>query len=243
MSAAYRSAATASALVAASTGVTVNKPSGVADGDVLYAFISKNTAADTNGFTNAAGFTAIGGNPFTVTENDRHLGILRKVIVTASGEPSTYTFVTTSGTTSGLVGIIVCVSGADTNTPEDVTFTSSHRVLGENDATPASVDVITVTANSLVLQYCILALGVAAQKTWGAPSGYTQDAAAVQGETTSASNKLQCGVAYKTQVAAGSAGTNAWLHTADDAATDYIVAVVSVRSAPATRPIAIRSRF
>lgn len=222
----FVAATNASALVAASTGVTVSKPTGVADGDVLYAFVAKNTYADTNAFT-CSGWTALANVSIgSVTENDRHTVILRKVITNAAGEASTYTFVTTSGTTSGMIGIIVCVRGLDTSTPEDVSPTTSHRVFAVNDATPASTDITTVTPNAFVMQYCLLALGVAGQKTWGPPSGYTQNANATAGETTSATLKMQAGVAYKTQASPGAVGTNVWTHTADDSLTDTVATVI-----------------
>jgi hypothetical protein len=225
----WGSVTTNSALAAASTGVTITKPSGLVDTDVLYAFISKSSFADSNNFT-CSGWTSLLAAG-TTTENDRHITILRKVITSASGEPANYTFVTTSGTTVGMAGLIVRVSGANNTTPEDVTPTSSHRVFAVNDATPASVDITTVTANTLVMQYCMLQLSSTATKTWGAPSGYTQDPLAVVAETTSASSDQQCGVAYKTQAAAGAVGTNVWTHTADDSSTDNVAAVIVVRPA------------
>lgn len=227
MGVAWRSATNGNIVTVPSTGVTVTKPSGVVTGDVLYAFVCKtdtNTAAWT-----CSGWTAIFGNPFTGTTNVRHIGVLRKVITNAGGEPSSYTFVTTSGSAASMCGIIVCVSGADTATPEDVTFTTAQRVLAQNDATPPSIDLVTNSHNTLVMQYCALALGSTATKTWGAPSGYTQDANAIAVETGSASNDLQCGVAYKMQATAGSVGTNDWTHTTDDATTDYATAVLAVR--------------
>ena len=228
---AVRSAASTGVSAACTTGVTVTKPSGVADGDVLFAFVSKTNYADTNAFT-CSGWTEISsGTRGTTTGNDRHVTILRKVITNAAGEGSNYTFVTTFGTVCSMCATIVCVSGADTTTPEDISVPSI--TFGSNDATPASRDSTSVTAGALVLSYCQLSLGTAAVKTWGAPSGYT---ATSGGDTSVVASSLnnQHGVAYKTLATAGAAGTNVWTHTADDANTENSRAIVIVRPAATT---------
>ena len=226
-----RSAASTGVSAACTTGVTVTKPSGVADGDVLFAFVSKTNYADTNAFT-CSGWTEISsGTRGTTTGNDRHVTILRKVITNAAGEGSNYTFVTTFGTTCSMCATIICVSGADTTTPEDIAVPSI--TFGSNDATPASRDSTSVTAGALVLSYCQLSLGTTAVKTWGAPSGYTAPSG---GDTSIAASSLnnQHGVAYKTLATVGDAGTNVWTHTTDDATTENSRAIVIVRPAATT---------
>ena len=228
---AVRSAASTGVSAACTTGVTVTKPSGVADGDVLFAFVSKTNYADTNAFT-CSGWTEISsGTRGTTTGNDRHVTILRKVITNAAGEGSNYTFVTTFGTTCSMCATIICVSGADTTTPEDISVPSI--TFGSNDATPASRDSTSVTAGALVLSYCQLSLATTAVKTWGAPSGYTAPSG---GDTSVVASSLnnQHGVAYKTLATAGAAGTNVWTHTADDAMTENSRAIVIVRPAATT---------
>lgn len=227
-----RSSSTGTNIANPTTGVTVTKPSGVVDGDVLYAFVVKTEAGDTALFTCAGWTTILPGTPLTTTENDRHIAILRKVIMNASGEAASYTFVTTSTTASAMGAIIVAVTGADVvSGPEDRALTTSDRTFGVNDATPASQDFTTVTHNALVLSFCFLALGGStAAKTWGVPSGYTNITSV--SEMGSASNDLQIGVAYKAMPTAGAVGTNVWTHTADDATTDWVVAAVAVRVKP-----------
>ena len=228
---AVRSAASTGVSAACTTGVTVTKPSGVADGDVLFAFVSKTNYADTNAFT-CSGWTEISsGTRGTTTGNDRHVTILRKVITNAAGEGSNYTFVTTFGTTCSMCATIICVTGADTTTPEDISVPSI--TFGSNDATPASRDSTSVTAGALVLSYCQLSLGTTAVKTWGAPSGYTAPSG---GDTSIAASSLnnQHGVAYKTLATVGAAGTNVWTHTTDDATTENSRAIVIVRPAATT---------
>ena len=226
-----RSAASTGVSAACTTGVTVTKPTGVADGDVLFAFVSKTNYSNTAAFT-CSGWTEISsGTRGTTTGNDRHVTILRKVITNAAGEGSNYTFVTTFGTVCSMCATIICVSGADTTTPEDISVPSI--TFGSNDATPASRDSTSVTAGALVLSYCQLSLGTTAVKTWGAPSGYTAPSG---GDTSIAASSLnnQHGVAYKTLATAGAAGTNVWTHTVDDANTENSRAIVIVRPAATT---------
>ena len=225
---AVRSASTGSVVAEPQTGVVISKPAGVVTGDVLYAFLSKTNAADTNTFT-CSGWTGL-LNAGSATENDRQITILRKVITNGGGEASTYTFVTTSGTISNMAGIIVRVGGANVATPEDVLLTPGHRVFDVNDSTPASPDMTTVTDDALVLQWCLLSLGTTVPYTWGAPSGYLQDSGAYVQELSGSSDQ-QAGVAVKTQFTAGAVGTNVWTHTPNNASADYTVAVISIRAA------------
>ena len=220
---------TATATAAPSTGITITKPSNLANGDVLYAYVAKNNYASTAAFT-CSGWTEVtSGTRGTTTGNDRHLCILRKVITDAVNEPASYTFVTTDGTSRNMAGGILRVTGAETSAPEDATVPSI--TFASNDATPASRDITTATNDALVLQFCILCMDSgSAAKTWGAPSGYSTHAN-LSVANTAGSLELQVGVAYKTQATAGSVGTNAWTHTADDSTTENGIAVVAVRIA------------
>ena len=220
---------TGTASVAPSTGIAITKPTNLAGGDVLIAAVAKNSYASTAAFT-CSGWTEItSGTRGTTTGNDRHVCILRKVITNAAGEPASYTFVTTDGTSRDMAGIILRVTGADTVTPEDLAVPSI--TFASNDATPASRDATTVTDGALVLSFCILCMDSgAALKTWGAPSGYATHANISVGNTAGAL-ELQIGFAYKAQTPAGAVGTNVWTHTADDATAENGITVVVVRPA------------
>lgn len=224
------SSASATNSAAPTTGVTVNKPASVKNRDVLYAFVSKTNYANTAQFT-CSGWTEVSsGTRGTTTGNDRHTCVLRKVITDAGSEPSTYTFVTTSSTTSTMCATIVNVRGADLTNPEDIAV--GAPTFASNDSTPLSRDATSVTENALVLNYCQLSLATVALRTWGVPSGYTGNAG--NADCGLAANNLnnQQGVAWKTLGAAGStAGTNVWTHTADEATAENSTVVVLVRPA------------
>lgn len=228
------------ATAAPSTGITITKPTNLADGDVLYAVLCKNSYAVSATFT-CSGWTEVtSGTRGTTTGNDRHTVVLRKVITNAAGEAASYTFVTTDTTSRNMAGLILRVSGADTTTPEDAAVPSIAHT--SNDATPASRDVTTATADALVIQVHVLSMnsGTAA-KTWGAPSGYSTNATYLQVTNTDGTLELQVGVAYKTQASPGAVGTNAWTHTADDATSESATTVVAVRS-KVSRPAALMFR-
>jgi hypothetical protein len=208
--------------VAASTGITITKPTGLVDGDVLYAFIARSLYSNTTAFS-CSGWTALGSAGST-TGNDVQGTILRKVITSASGEPSNYTFVA-SGFASvvSMVGFIIRVAGADTTTPEDATTLIG---VGADDATPAGRSITTVTNGALAIQFNALSLATTATKTWGVPSGWTPGDNIAE---TSSTTDLQGGIAYKTQTTAGATGTDAWTHSANDATTEWLTGIVAVK--------------
>ena len=218
---------TNSATAAPTTGITITKPTNLANGDVLFAVAAKNSYANTTRWT-CSGWTEVtSGTVGITTGNDRHFCILRKSIFDAAGEPANYTFVTGDSTSRNLAGTIVRVTGADPYNPLDIA--TPTVTFASNDATPASRAATTVTDNALVLQFCILCMDSGtALKTWGAPSGYSTHANLSVGNTTG-TLELQIGWAYKTQATKGAVGTNVWTHTADDATSENGIAVVCVR--------------
>src|SRR5436190_20547745 len=139
------------AAVAGTTGITVTRPPGLADGHVMYAFISRTDFASTVGWT-CSGWTAVGpaaASAGSATGNNRQLTILRKVVVTASGEPANYTFVCTSATSYQICGIIMALSGVDNATPEDITPPAYG--LNTNTPNPATLNATSATANAFVI--------------------------------------------------------------------------------------------
>jgi len=107
---AFRSAATGT--VDTGTDVVVDKPAGLADGDVLVAFWAQ--ASDVS-FTAPSGFVLAEA----ITLNDGlYQNVYTKVIGDASGEPSTYTF--TLGGSRDHAVCLLAYSGVDGTTPVDV---------------------------------------------------------------------------------------------------------------------------
>ena len=208
-------------------GITANKPSGLATGDVLYAFVCRTLYSFAVPYA-SSGFTQV-ATAGSTSGGDTQLTILRKVITDGAGEPSTYTF--TAATQTGTVsqGVILArVSGADTSTPEDVAAAAGR---GTNDATPASRNVIPVTDNTLILQFLQLSLQAAVPRTIVQPSGYYLSDSASE---TAGSSDNQFALAWKQIATAVAAGTNPWPNTPDNSTTEWATGVVAVRplSAP-----------
>lgn len=118
--------------------ITINKPSGVVDGDVLIAFFSEdsNTPRITppGGWAAASG-SGIGANGEIVVGTSAVLQCFTKV---ASSEGASWSF-TPSGSYTGVVGVIA-YSGGDSTTPIDVaagTSTASSTTHTSATITPS----------------------------------------------------------------------------------------------------------
>ena len=139
-------AASDSAAGGASGGLAVARPGSIRNGDVLYAFVTKN---DDVGTVSAAGWTEL-GQWRTTDDDDFTTGVWRKVVTAASTEPASYRFTHTDNTAEPMSGFIVAVRGASTTTPEDAPVA---HAAGINDATPSTPSVTTSTPSALVLTH------------------------------------------------------------------------------------------
>lgn len=229
MSLSIRSSSEAATFGSPGTGITVDKPAGVANDDVLIAFVSKTLYADTTTFS-CSGWTGQHNNGQT-TQNDLHLSILSKVITNAAGEPSTYTF-TAAGSDASMTAIIVCVRGANTSTPLDPT-NSTNPASGfiNNTLNSVTVDRTSTVDFSMALQCCVISLGSVTERTWGAPSPHYVHIADVCESSTGSTNN-QMGVDYWILGASGSAtGTEAWTHSPSDSTVETQRAIVMLQAA------------
>ncbi len=139
-------------------------PTNLADGDVLYACLARDGDAASDAVTTPSGWTKIGGSE--IDNGTFMTGIYRKVIPTASSEPSTYTWSWTNNEKN--VGWIVRVTGADNTTPEDVVPSNN---TGTSTA-PRCLAVTTITADTL-----LFAVGGEEKNDandWAPPSGMTE---------------------------------------------------------------------
>lgn len=211
------------------TGITVTHGFTLQDGDVLYAMCSRSD--DLGSPWGLTGWTEIGVTQATTTGNDMLSSMLRKVISSAAGEPSSYTFLTAAGAgTNQQTAVVVQLRGADTSTPEETVAGSGS---GSNDFTPDAGPSMTVsTAGGLALvAHCASMNDGVTGHTGGAPSGYTLAEAA---ESTLAG---QLGswteVAYKAGLSAGSEDPGVWTGTPDDATSEWHAFAIIVKPAAA----------
>lgn len=217
-----------------SVGITVTHGLTLADGDVLYAFLFRGdantgsapnqiTAFDCSGWTTLSFQQNSGGN-------DRSGDVQRKVIVTASGEPASYTWTTTGDTdTQNTVVVLIQTRTGDTGTPEDATTTVLD---GSNDFTPDAPDITTVTGGSLVITVHGAAYGAAestAGDAAGAPSGYTLQRGIFQSDA-GAHRPVLLAVATLETTTPGAQTPGVWTHTPDEATREYLTWTVAVRS-------------
>lgn len=206
---------------AGTTGITIDRPGGTRPGDRLFAFLYR---ADDTG---AQAFAASGWTSFanvTRTSNDGRASALFHDVV--GTEPPSYTFTNDAADTDNMVGIIVCVRGADLTLgdaqrpvdPASQVLTST----GTNDFTPTSGSyTIGIYGHALVLKVHGTSMnsGVTG-KTGGAPSGFTL--IDYVEEATAAGNEAFLEIAQADFLGAGATGTADWTGTADDATSDWV---------------------
>jgi hypothetical protein len=173
---------------ASAATIVLNKPTGVVNGDVMFAFL--HAGANGSGtHATLAGWTEIafaGGG----TVRPSNITVLRKVA--GGSEPTTYTF---SGQ-SLVDGSIVALIGADTTTPEDVAASGTTGSTTSADAPSLT----TVTSNA----WHLVGYGSSTVNTTLAlPTGYTND---VPAYGDSAGAGFQDRVDHKLIAAAGATG-------------------------------------
>lgn len=215
---------TATAQDTGTNGITINKPSSLQDDDVLYAIICKDWNAGAGAWA-CSGWTRL-AEQSTVPGRNFESAILRKVITSASGEPSTYTFTNGDSDSRNMCAIIIPVRGADTSTPEDATTTEN---AGTNNDNPDSPSITTNTDGALVIPVsCLAAASNSGLVTWSAPTGYT-----IAGPAQNSAGGLyteEAG-AYLVKASAGSTGAISWNNTANDSTAEWHTYTIAVKPA------------
>lgn len=137
----YRASSTAGAATAAN--LTINKPTGTADGDILVAFISKdNTAA----VTAPAGWNLIG----EATANAYYSGAWWKRAASEGASWQwTFTSIWRTGCVAAYQGAIGTGTALDPDPPAAFTETQNNT-LATNSNTTASTDTVVVAMHSAV---------------------------------------------------------------------------------------------
>lgn len=229
-----RSSSVGSARAANNSGTaTAAKPTGLANGDVVYVAYACDISSAT--VWTLSGFTSI-YHDNNGTGNNRTSGVLRKVITNAAGEPASYAPIGPSATVTNLCVMAVAVKDVHA-TPEDAT---SVGLMGANDFTPAAQTITPAYASgsALVLSFHHASMnnGVSG-KAAGAPSTYTiVNSREEVGGGTGVGCFLECASLVKTS---GAAAANAWTGTADDATSEYHVFAVAVRNGQVAPTVAL----
>jgi len=173
------------------TSLTINKPAGLQDGDVLFAFIVKR---DNVVFSGSAGWVE-DSQHLTAAGDDLSSGIYYKVVTDAAGEPASYTW---TGDREEWSGGIIILRGVDNNNPIDKTTSHAN---GTNDATPTCPSITTSTDRAMVFACCAMTRGDVSSST--APAGTTK-------QWDEYINNANGFCANFTQTTAGATGDKTW---------------------------------
>lgn len=214
-----------------SVGITIARPAGLADDDVLYCIITKDWSGGAawalSGWTRVA-------EQNTTAGRDGESAIMRKVISTASSEADEYTFTNGDSDPRDVIALCFIVRGADTTTPEDVTTTESNGVDNDN---PSSPSITPTTDGCLIIPVsCLFAAQNSGYVTWAAPTNYAINGPAQSYGTTS--QEVENCVASDIQVSAQATGAIAWNNTAVSNLAEWHTYTVAVK--PGAAPVAER---
>jgi hypothetical protein len=187
------------------TSVTVTKPSGLADNDVLLAFVSKDDDVD---MTPPGSWIEI-TNAGTLAGNDMRLAVYYKVIPDAASEGFSYIW---SGDRELWRVLILRLSGVDNDTPLDVA--ASHENY-ENDTSPLSTEVTTATDGALVF-------AVAYTDTFS--NGITGPSGTTLVNSYDDANTLE--IRHFTQATAGDTGDKEWTGVTSSAESHVVLVAI-----------------
>jgi FG-GAP-like repeat len=205
----------ASVAAGANGGLTIGVPSLIKDGDVLYAFLTKNddvgVIATPAGWTQLDHFVTSDGDDFTS-------GLWRRVVTSASSEPASYRFTHSDTSAEAMTGYIVAVRGANPAAPED---TAVARTFTLNSRFPSSPSVTTTSPSALVL----LHEGV----TGTAMAKVVVPFEATLVQSTQGANR-NSGVSILLRDAPGRSGTRQWLNSGGASGAESHTRTIAVRA-------------
>jgi hypothetical protein len=196
--------AVASATVTTGTSLTINKPTGTVEGDVMVAAIA---ARDTPpNITGPSGWTEIRSDATSSSPYSR-MSFFWKAA--GASEPSSYTW-TFSASVSGAAGGILTFSGVDITSPVDVH--GGQEVTGSLTDFPAP-SVNTTVANAMVVTAHTVPSSGTAGSAWTPPTGMTE---VVDASSASGTGGESIEINYVAQATAGATGTKTAMVAGND---------------------------
>ncbi|HEX9730119.1 MAG TPA: hypothetical protein VGA37_16605, partial [Gemmatimonadales bacterium] len=190
------------ALRPAGANLTINKPTGTVQDDVMIASVAVRPSSST--ITPPTGWTLIRTDTWDsgITEI---LSTYRKVA--GASEPASYSWGLTAST--GAVGGILSFSGVDTTTPIDV---SNGQQVNTGDDVAAPSVTTTVANTMLVTAHAVTSSGTSGS-AWTPPTGMTE---AVDVSSSSGTGGESIELNYVLQASAGATGTKTATMSAHD---------------------------
>lgn len=174
--------------------IVINKPSGLADGEVLVAIVA--TGATSTGFSGPVGWTEHVDHSAVGSYG---MAIYTKIITNAAGEAATYSFAQANGAQNQCGGMFR-ISGADNTTPVRVVGTVTDQTNNTITTIPASA--ITGAVDDLLL-YCAMVEG---SLSWTPPTGMTEVLDIASGGSGASTSKSACTIASLVLASAGTTG-------------------------------------
>jgi hypothetical protein len=179
MAIAHRNTQTASLLTSGTT-LSVNKPTGLANGDVVVVH-AVNAGSTASPSTVPTGFTFVREQNTGLDSQFYDQSAYIKVISDAAGEPASYDFAW--GASGRHLLVATAYSGVDNTTPQDATATGR----GNNSGTNTVPSITTVTANAWIV--CSYASTASVTCTW--PAAMTERADLATGPTITTADEVR----------------------------------------------------
>ena len=145
----YRSSAKAAVQAAGTTGITINVPAGVQDGDLLLVFILRADDDGTTALTNASWVNFLSAS--SSTGNDRRLSGNGRI---AASEPASYTFTNDAAASINMAGIMLAIRSPYPNptfVAATLTDASTPGTHTSNDFTPPMPAMTVVQSGVIVV--------------------------------------------------------------------------------------------
>ena len=191
--------------------ITINKPAGTVQGDLLVATVSHQSGGNRS-MTAPAGWTAIAGTDVFEGTNAHIHGWYR---VAGGSEPASYTFTMTGGDGRDTAGGIIAISGANQATPINVSAGQSN---GSSPSPSVAAPSITTTVPNTLL---IFAGSGATSATYTQPGNMAEQF----DRTTSGTYKVSIEAATQALAGSGATGTRTALASTSVRSVGIMIAV------------------
>lgn len=183
-----------STATATSGNLTINKPTGTVQNNVMIAAIA--VRPDTATITAPSGWTFVRKDTNASAVPDQ---LNTYSMAAGASEPASYSWTISANT--GVAGGILTFSGVNTAAPIDVS--GGQQVTGTTTSIAAPSVNTTEVNTILVTAHCVTSSGIAGS-AWTPPTGMTE---VVDISTTSGASGESLGINYVVQTAAGATGT------------------------------------
>ena len=197
--------------------ITLNKPSGVVDGDLLFTVIATDGSA-VGLVQTLSGWTAMGFNPLRPTTDGQRVYVFWKI---ASGEGASWTWSTDTNNGNDWTGTVVAYSGQNATWNTDTAHSTVNSSANSSPVSVSDSGVTTSLDNTLLLYIGAGDPNTNNSGSWSDPSGYTAG-------SQSYANYAPLMFADKVQATAGASGSVAGSLSFASGAAGFAAAVIPI---------------